>query len=342
MGRWVYGLVVSAAFAAGCASAAVPSEVSQHTTGDGADLAGSTGTIVGSCSDGGSCTTGNPGDCAMGHAVCSGNVQSCVPDVTTQRCYTGPAATANVGVCKPGTQTCIGTLGSCSGEVTPAAIENCFNDLDDDCDGKINNGCPDHLTTGTPRALTAIGDSGSGTAFSLRCPAGQFVSKMQMWGDNNAAILALTALDAYCATPTLVRGASSYTVTVAVSGTPLSTGTDRPASPTTTFTCDAGSFSPGWQTPGTGANGSGGGIDGLGLYCGSTTLALDAMNKLSFNMTKVAAASSTGNNPDGYRTAAAFEDDCNAGEVLVGYDGKLANFITYFQPVCAPLQVVYK
>ncbi|MCU1280097.1 MAG: hypothetical protein JWM53_3643, partial [bacterium] len=276
MGRCVYGLIFSAAFAVGCAAAATPTDVSQNSTGDSPDLAGSTGTIVTNCMDGGSCSTTNPGDCSMGHAVCSGDVQSCVPDVTTQRCYDGPPGTANKGACKAGTQTCIGSLGSCDGEVKPATVENCFNDLDDDCDGAINNGCPNTLTTGTPRLLTAIGDSGSGTAFSLRCPAGQFVSKTQMWGDNNAAVLAITALDVYCATPTLVRGASSYTVTVAVSGTPLSAGTDRPMTPTTTFTCDTASFSPGWQTPGTGANGSGGGIDGLGLYCGSTTLALDA------------------------------------------------------------------
>ena len=344
MGRWRHGLVFAAALVAGCASAAAPTELQQQTGNDvdlgGVDLAG--GVVVDHCTPGDTCDTMSPGDCAMGHVFCSGNVQSCVPDVTTQRCYDGPAATMNKGICKAGTQTCIGSVGSCDGQVMPAAVENCFNDLDDDCDGTVNNGCPDHLTTGTPRALTAIGDPNSGTAFSLRCPAGQFVSKTQMWGDNNAAVLAITALDVYCATPTLVRGTASYTVTVAVSGTPLSTGTDRPASPTTTFTCDAGSFSPGWQTPGTGANGSGGGIDGYGLYCGSTALALDAANKLTFTMTKVAAASSSNTNPDGYRNATPFEYDCNQGEVLIGYDGKVGAYITYFQPICAPLQVVYK
>ena len=347
MGRSFHGLVVAAAFAAGCAAAATPNEVTQ-STGDGDmadgvvsyDFAG--GVVVSNCMDGGTCSTGNPGDCSMGHAFCSGDVQSCVPDVTTQRCYDGPPGTQNKGVCKPGTQQCIGALGSCDGEVKPTT-ENCFNDLDDDCDGVVNNGCPNTLTTGTPRALTAIGDNTTGTAFSLRCPTGQFVSKTQMWGDNNAAVLAVTALDVHCGTPTLVRGASSYTVTVAVSATPLSTGTDRPSSPTTTFTCDPNSFSPGWQTPGTGANGSGGGIDGYGLYCGSTALTLDATNKLTFTMTKVAAASDdNGTNPDGYRTATAFEYDCNQGEVLIGYDGRVGSYINYFQPICAPLQVVYK
>jgi hypothetical protein len=329
---------------AGCAAAATPEEVSAQTGSD-SDMGG--GPVIDNCTDGDSCDTGNPGDCSMGHAVCNGKSGkgTCVPDGTTQGCYDGPANTMGVGVCKAGIQTCVGALGSCDGQVKPAAQEDCFNDLDDDCDGVVNNGCPDHLTTGMPRPLTAVGNSGSGTAFSLRCPTGSFISKTQIWGDNGASVLALTALDVYCATPTLVRGASSYSATVKVSTTALSAGTDRPSSPTTTFTCDAASFSPGWLTPGTGANGAGGGIDGLGLSCASTSLALDATNKLSFNMTQVAATSSTGNNPDGYRNASPFdasEANCNQGEVLIGYDGKVASYITYFQAICAPLQVVYK
>lgn len=340
MGRWRHGLVFAAAFVAGCASAATPDELQQQT-GDNADLAGvdlSGGMVVDHCTPGDTCDTMSPGDCAMGHVFCSGNVQSCVPDVTTQRCYDGPPSTMNKGVCKAGTQTCIGSVGSCDGQVMPAAVEDCFNDLDDDCDGTVNNGCPDHLTTGTARTLTPVGDANTGTAFSLRCPAGSFVSKTIIYGDNNVG--ALTSLDVYCGTPTLARGASSYSVTVAVSGTAMTTGTDR-GGPMTTFTCSAG-FSPGWMTPGTALNGANGGLDGLGLNCANTTVALDAADKLTFSMTKAAAASSTGNNPDGYLMTTAFEDDCNAGEVLVGYDGKLATWITYFVPVCAPLQVVYK
>src|SRR5690242_6470484 len=132
MGRWSYGLLLAAAVVAGCASAAPPTSVEQQSNGDGQDMAGADlagGVVVGMCVDGGSCSTNNPGDCSMGHAVCSGDVQSCVPDVTTQRCYDGPAGTIGKGICKAGTQTCIGALGSCDGQVTPAAVENCFNDL---------------------------------------------------------------------------------------------------------------------------------------------------------------------------------------------------------------------
>jgi hypothetical protein len=326
-----------AALAAGCAAAATPEEVSQHQNGDGADLGG--GVIVDNCVDGGSCTTGNPGDCANGHAVCSGDVQSCVPDVTTQGCYSGPAGTAGVGACKQGTQTCIGAPGSCDGEVLPAAVENCFNDIDDDCDGVVNNGCPSSLTTGTPRALTAVGDPNTGTAFSVRCPAGSFVMKTIMYGDNNVG--AVTALDLYCGTPTLTRGASTYSVTVAVSTTAMQTPGGNRGGPMTTFDCGTG-FSPAWMTPGTAFNGANGGLDGLGLSCGNTVPALDAANHLTLTQTKAAAASSSGLNPDGYLAGTVFEDDCNAGEALIGYDGKNGTWLYYFQPVCAPLQVVYK
>jgi len=88
MGRWCYGLVFAAAFAAGCASAATPEEVQQQT-GDQSDLSGidlAGGMVVDNCTPGNTCSTTNPGDCSMGHTFCSGNVQSCVPDVTTQRC----------------------------------------------------------------------------------------------------------------------------------------------------------------------------------------------------------------------------------------------------------------
>jgi hypothetical protein len=66
----------------------------------------------------------------------------CVPG-TTQACYTGPMGTAGVGLCKAGAQLCNdqGTAwGACTGQVLPAA-EACAGNTDDDCDGKINNGC---------------------------------------------------------------------------------------------------------------------------------------------------------------------------------------------------------
>jgi hypothetical protein len=341
MGRWFRGLLAVAALAAGsasltgCASAAPADSIFSQTGPDedmgDADLAG--GGVVGMCVDGGSCDTGNPGDCSMGHAVCSGNVQSCVPDVTTQRCYSGPAATANVGVCKPGTQTCIGAIGSCAGEVTPAAVENCFNDLDDDCDGVVNNGCPQTLTTGTPRALTARGDTAGGSAFSLRCPANTFVSKIIVYGDSTDGFMA--GIDVYCATPTLVRGTSSYSVTESVSATALTRHANNiTTSANLTYDCGTG-FSPGWGSSGYAESG---GIDAIGLYCGSPAINLAANNQLNITFAK------TGNGaPGGYtQFGTLYEEDCAAGEVVIGYDGRSGNWLDELHAICAPLQVVYK
>ena len=69
----------------------------------------------------------------------------CKPGAT-RACYLGPASTRGVGVCADGVQTCVtgpggvgSDWGSCTGGHLPDA-ETC-NDLDDDCDGVIDDGC---------------------------------------------------------------------------------------------------------------------------------------------------------------------------------------------------------
>lgn len=328
MGRWLCGLVASTALVLGCASAAPPEQVQQSTVGDGgggSDFAGQ------QCVDGADCVTGNPGTCDQGHVVCQGGVVNCVPVSTTQACYSGPAATRDIGACKSGTQTCIGSLGTCGGEVLPAAVENCFNDLDDDCDGKINNGCPDKLTTGTPRVLTAHGGNGGG-AFTLRCPANSYVTKITVYGSSDTYI---GGLDIVCGGPTLVRGTGSYTVTVAaVAATP---NTQRGANVVTgagnefTYDCGAG-FVPGWWFPGA----SDTGVDRVGLQCASTALSFSPTNQLTVAMTKQGTADSAG-----YNFGTLFEDTCNANEVLIGYDGRKGNHFDQLAAVCAPLVTTY-
>lgn len=65
-------------------------------------------------------------DCTTGH---------------TRLCYTGSLDVYDVGICRPGHQRCddMGRWsGSCVGEVLPRASDTCFNQVDDDCDGQID------------------------------------------------------------------------------------------------------------------------------------------------------------------------------------------------------------
>ncbi|MBI5533535.1 MAG: hypothetical protein HY898_12525 [Deltaproteobacteria bacterium] len=65
----------------------------------------------------------------------------CTPN-STQPCYGGPPGTQNVGTCKGGTQTCdsLGLgYGPCNGDIVPAP-DVCTDNLDNDCNGTINDG----------------------------------------------------------------------------------------------------------------------------------------------------------------------------------------------------------
>jgi hypothetical protein len=71
---------------------------------------------------------------------------SCYPG-DMLNCYTGPSNTRNVGVCKGGIRTCNdqGTgFGPCVGEIVPTS-EVCGDGLDNNCNGKIDDGCPECL-----------------------------------------------------------------------------------------------------------------------------------------------------------------------------------------------------
>jgi hypothetical protein len=65
----------------------------------------------------------------------------------TQACWPGDPAHAGVGACAMGEQTCgsafeFGTWGECAGATLPDTRETCGNDLDDDCNGAADDGCP--------------------------------------------------------------------------------------------------------------------------------------------------------------------------------------------------------
>jgi hypothetical protein len=94
----------------------------------------------------------------------------CAPNATAS-CYAGPAGTAGVGICKAGTQLCNAqgtSLGACTGSVAPAPQgEICGDQLDNNCDGQVNEGCSCVPGSTTPCYTGAAGTQGVGA-----CQAG--------------------------------------------------------------------------------------------------------------------------------------------------------------------------
>jgi cysteine-rich repeat protein len=80
----------------------------------------------------------------VGQEVCDGQDNDCdgeVDEALVQGCYTGPDGTVEVGACAAGEQVCAdGLFGECVGEVVPG--EEVCNDVDDDCDGAVDE---DHV-----------------------------------------------------------------------------------------------------------------------------------------------------------------------------------------------------
>ncbi|NUP05282.1 MAG: hypothetical protein HOW73_04385 [Polyangiaceae bacterium] len=117
-------------------------------------------------------TCANPGD-----EDCDGLVDeegfdcACEPG-DVQACYSGPPNTEGNGPCKGGTQVCNADgdgWGPCDDEVLPVP-ETCTTDIDDDCDGQVNEGgagcdC-------TPNATVACYTGPAGTLNVGACKAG--------------------------------------------------------------------------------------------------------------------------------------------------------------------------
>ncbi len=135
-------------------------------------------------------TCGDPGD-----EDCDGETNedgpdcACVPG-SLQSCYSADPGTLGVGLCQAGTQECapdgLGFL-ACVGEVTPIA-EVCSTNVDDDCDGAINepsDGCvctPGSISscyTGPPGTLgVGVCSSGSATCNSMGTGYGACVGQV--------------------------------------------------------------------------------------------------------------------------------------------------------------------
>jgi hypothetical protein len=355
--RWALALALAVV---GCAEAAKQSEDLMAvavprdlaTVADPRDLATATDLSVStpvdlaplvdlapSCVDSGiTCATGNPGACATGHMTCNSAGPICVPDVTTQSCYSGPNGTAGKGICKAGTQTCIGALGRCVGEVTPAAQEDCFTDVDDNCDGRVNEGCPDHLVVGTTLTLTPQrGGAGGNGPYSLRCPDGAVVTKMRVYFEATYVLGA----SIWCGTPRLVKGASTWSVALdPVAGTQPDgsnaslTGSNTPLSATDYVTCQDAAVAN--ELAGSEWNNY---MEGLGMACSTLTVALgsDGAGALGFG----GDATST---PRLYvippQYGVTFYDPCPTGQVIVGLDLRLAAWMDSARAACTTLALV--
>jgi hypothetical protein len=86
-------------------------------------------------------------------------------------CYAGPAGTRGVGACNAGERTCAGgVFGDCLGQVLPAT-ELC-NGIDDNCDGRIDEGCGGTCSEGEVRSCgSSVGACAVGTQ---TCTGGSF------------------------------------------------------------------------------------------------------------------------------------------------------------------------
>lgn len=276
------------------------------------------------------CATGSPGACSDGILHCDGGVAVCEAVTTTEPCYSGGGSTRNTGVCHDGTQTCTGTLGACTGEVDPAASEDCFNNLDDDCNGLVNDGCPDYVYLGSDVDLTARGGTGGGAA-TIHCPSGAYVTRVDSYFDHQDS--EGSGVSIFCATPTLVKGTSSYSITLAAN-TPapylVSTGStdvhnDR--------TDDCGIAGLVGMTGFVGLS-DGSHVQGLGAHCGSGTINVIG-NALAFTFT------SEGGGYNYYGSSPFFDDECAINQVLVGFNLRHGAYLDNIQPICAPLFAHY-
>jgi hypothetical protein len=280
------------------------------------------------------CMTTNPGACGPGTSECDdAGAPVCRPVQTNQACYTGAAGTQNVGACKGGTQSCIGALGACTGEVVPAAHDNCFTATDDDCNGTTGNSCPQALTLGADRTLAAVGGTG-GAVSTVHCPKGAFVNRVDSWFDD--ADQHASGVSIYCATPTLVQGASSYSVTLTPSTpAPYQKSAGPGATDERDDDCGTTGLTAITYTTGLADNA----IEGLGNHCGTSAVTLAADNTITVAFTT---SGNTDYNAWTNSSGNFFDSACNSNEVVVGFTLRIAGWLDSIRPICAALQVTYK
>jgi hypothetical protein len=328
------GLVLVALVSVGCVPAALTLGPTVDDASDDASDAADVAVDSSLCAGDTCCDSGNPGACAAGLRVASGGLAACVPLASTQPCYTGAVVTRDVGACHAGTQSCVGSLGPCTGEVTPARIENCFNTIDDDCDGVVNNGCPSSLLLGPGHSLLGAGGDGGGTA-TARCPPGSFVTRVDSWGNGDSHHA--SGVSFWCSTPALVRGTSAYSVTLTqTDAAPAQLLGMQDASVGRRDDCSGLTGPAGFTAITYTVGRADDAVEALGNHCATTAVTLQPDDTITFDF--------KGDGGMDYATwgdgGAFFDAMCGPTEVVVGFVVHNGAWLDHIAPICAQLTVV--
>ncbi len=129
---------------------------------------------------------GGVGKCfKRGSVIPDGGTGACDQEGDTRVCYSGQPGTSGIGECKSGTQICQnGSWSACQGEVVPKSAEICKNNLDDDCNGLIDDGCT--CKDGETQLCYPGPDNTQGVG---PCKSGTQVCQNQQWGPCQGAVL---------------------------------------------------------------------------------------------------------------------------------------------------------
>jgi hypothetical protein len=224
--------------------------------------------------------------------------------------------------------------------------ENCFNDLDDDCDGVVNNGCPVQLTVGSPDTTNPLQDHGGagGGEQSAYCPMGSLMTGVSVQLSYNMVPGYVVMVQPACAAPMLVRGKNSYSVMMMPTTPPGAVGgTDPTSAAADTIGCSSTGFGAAFGTQGSiisGFSTLNPFVESWGINCAVITYTFDPNDELHFVFASDPANSGVAQPqpPEG----AQWSDTCPANEVMVGVAVRSGARMDAIQGVCAPLKITYK
>jgi hypothetical protein len=161
------------------------------------------------------------------------------------------------------------------------------------------------------------------------------VTRVDSWFDDSDKHA--SGVSIYCATPSLVQGASAYSITLTPNAPAPHATAHGGNSPTNERADDCGITGLTAITYTVGAADNY--VEGLGAHCGTSAVTLAADDTITFAFTT--------NGDTSYNAYAGgggtfFDQACNANEVVVGYTLHTGSWMDNLQPLCAALLVNYK